>query len=168
MHDAPGVQPVVLSPPQNASSTVTVMTDRDRDHRVRVGALLRARRTELGLNQLSAAHMIGASLTTYSRWERGRNAPNEASAAAIGRAFDLPVEELLPPDGQAAQPVTDQRLIDALDEIRRGQDALSAALEVLLSATGDDETRRTVAEQLREERAARGVAGAFRPCRKDA
>lgn len=98
-----------------------------------VARKLRQRRVELGLSQEAAAHKIGASLTTYSRWERGLNQPGPMNAQAIARALRIPLEELMP--AQEDEPL-EPTLIEAFGEIRDNLARLERLVTLSLQLQG--------------------------------
>ena len=54
---------------------------------------LAAVRTKRGLTQMAAASLAGTDSTMWSRWERGKVAPNRYTLEALVRAFPELAEE---------------------------------------------------------------------------
>jgi transcriptional regulator with XRE-family HTH domain len=89
-----------------------------------LGALLKARRRQLGLNQHVAADRIGVSSTALSDWENGKALPSLEKLPAIARflgfrassALLLALEnQVSEADAKERQRAAAQDLIDALD-----------------------------------------------------
>jgi transcriptional regulator with XRE-family HTH domain len=91
-----------------------------------LGAVIRARRKELGLTQRDLADRVNVSESqTVSRWERGERAPTDLEAVAKG--LEWSTEELL----RAIQPLKqhERRMLDPragtqLDRIEAKLDAI--------------------------------------------
>lgn len=62
------------------------------------GEKLKALRTERGLTQEQLAARLYVSRTAVSKWETGGGSPNLDSLQAVGRLFDVSVDDLLSTD----------------------------------------------------------------------
>lgn len=55
---------------------------------------LRARRKQLGLNQVDVAKALGVAVETYASWERGRNLPRDGFRPALARKLDVSLAQV--------------------------------------------------------------------------
>lgn len=62
---------------------------------VKIGALIRSRRLEMGLTQLQLADIIGVSDKAVSKWERGLGAPDISVLRALSDALGVEVSTIL-------------------------------------------------------------------------
>jgi transcriptional regulator with XRE-family HTH domain len=55
---------------------------------------IRQWRIENGLTQRQLAERLGVTHITIGNWENGRNAPSAYQLVALGRVFNVPVEQI--------------------------------------------------------------------------
>lgn len=60
-----------------------------------MGALIAARRKELGMTQLDLAEKMGVTDKAVSKWERNLSCPDVATLPKLAELFDMSVDELL-------------------------------------------------------------------------
>lgn len=76
----------------------------------RIGALIYAAREKAKLTQVELADRIGMHSDSISNIERGTTLPNIATIIELARAFDLPVQELIPSEPAGHKKPSQRRL----------------------------------------------------------
>lgn len=92
----------------------------------RLAARIRAERKSRGLSREEAARLAGISFRQYQRWETGTSEPRDANLRQLAEAWDIPVDELRPPDPEHEEAA----VRDQLDRIEDKLDAVLRALGV--------------------------------------
>jgi transcriptional regulator with XRE-family HTH domain len=95
--------------------------------------MLRARMVALGIrNQADAAEQLGVTATTFSRWIRGRDAPQSARLDAVIQWLDLPAGEVLSAIyASTPESAAIDRLAGVLSELSAAQTELRAEVAAL-------------------------------------
>jgi len=69
----------------------------------RIGALIRARRLELGISQTVLADAVGVTFQQIQKYEKGVNRVSASTLMDVAQALDVGVADLLPLENGAAE-----------------------------------------------------------------